>query len=249
MTTNKAGLPPLMPVGLVDGDARPGFIFNSQVEDRGPLNLPAYTTTDLKNEPMLFNMSLRDAYAWGAGRITREILLCLPPDWHRPDVVVDSRVHMLMPGWFPCIPGWHHDDVPRHPGAPELGRIDGQPNYRNPAYHSEHLIVLINGDICPTEFALGRGWFPEVPPDQLTYKAWHPLVETRIEAGDLQRWACPSNHMVQFDAHTWHQGTRATKGGWRFFIRFSRNTERALRVTNEVRRQVQVYLDNPYEGW
>ena len=242
MTTNKAGLAPLMPVGLVDGDARPGFIFNSKVEDRGPLRLPTYTTTDMKNEPMLFNVALGMAWLAG-GRITRDILNCLPRDWQDPHVVVDSRVHMLMPGWFPCIPGWHHDDVPRHPGD------GGQPGYRNPAYHSEHLIVLINGDICPTEFALGCAWFPEVPPDQLTYKTWHPMVDAQIAAGTLQRWTCPSNRMVQFDAHTWHQGTRAVRDGWRFFIRFSRNTERALRVTNEVRRQVQVYLDNPYEGW
>ncbi len=246
MTTNT-------PIGLVDGDARPGFIFDSKVVDRGPIPPVRGGWTlypdSLKHEPMFFNCSLGFVEKNITAGVTGHVINHLPEDWCGSDVVVDSRVHMLMPGWFPCIPGWHHDDVPRHPGAPELGRIDGQPNYRDPAYHSEHLIVLINGDICPTEFALGRGWFPEVPPDQLTYKTWHPMVDARIAEGSLQRWTCPSNRMVQFDAHTWHQGTRATRGGWRFFIRFSRNTERALKVTNEVRRQVQVYLDSPYEGW
>lgn len=32
----------------------------------------------------------------------------------------DIKVHMLMPGQYPCIPGWHHDMVPRD----ESGRQD-----------------------------------------------------------------------------------------------------------------------------
>lgn len=27
--------------------------------------------------------------------------------------VVDSKIHMLMPGQYPCIPNWHYDMVPR----------------------------------------------------------------------------------------------------------------------------------------
>lgn len=27
--------------------------------------------------------------------------------------VVDVKVHMLMPGQWPCIPNWHYDNVPR----------------------------------------------------------------------------------------------------------------------------------------
>lgn len=27
--------------------------------------------------------------------------------------VVDSKVHMLMPGQFPCVPNWHGDAIPR----------------------------------------------------------------------------------------------------------------------------------------
>ena len=29
------------------------------------------------------------------------------------DYVVDAKVHMLMPGQFPCIPNWHGDAIPR----------------------------------------------------------------------------------------------------------------------------------------
>lgn len=29
------------------------------------------------------------------------------------DFVWDIKVHMLMPGQYPCIPNWHYDNVPR----------------------------------------------------------------------------------------------------------------------------------------
>ena len=29
------------------------------------------------------------------------------------DYVVDAKVHMLMPGQYPCIPNWHGDFIPR----------------------------------------------------------------------------------------------------------------------------------------
>lgn len=29
------------------------------------------------------------------------------------DFIWDIKVHMLMPGQFPCIPNWHYDNVPR----------------------------------------------------------------------------------------------------------------------------------------
>lgn len=33
---------------------------------------------------------------------------------HKPeDYAVDVKVHMLMPGEYPCIPNWHQDFVPR----------------------------------------------------------------------------------------------------------------------------------------
>lgn len=29
------------------------------------------------------------------------------------DFIFDVKVHMLMPGQYPCIPNWHYDNVPR----------------------------------------------------------------------------------------------------------------------------------------
>lgn len=219
------------------------YRFDSQVQIREP-HRPLRTdwaVNDIKNEPMLFNCSEGAAHDLG-GPITRDILANLPDDWNEAKVVVDTRVHMLMPGWFPCIPGFHHDDVART-------HTFGQPNYDDMPYRSEHLMLLLGGDICPTEFALGLADFPKPAAGEIAYKLWHPIVESMLDHGHLSRWSAPSGQLIQFDWQTWHQGVRATGGGWRYFLRISRNTARVKSCTNERRQQVQVYLENPMEGW
>lgn len=214
------------------------YKFNSQIKERGvfPSDYPQEV---IKNEPMFFNASLDFAYEHG-GEITRDFILNLPNDWYYDFPVVDSRVHMLMPGWFPCIPGYHHDDVPRNTS-------NGQPNYDNPEYYSQHLMGLVNGEICPTVFALGEHSLPKA--EGIIYKNWHPLVEQQIKDGTLSEYEALSGKYIQFDWQSMHTGQRAKGNGWRWFIRLSRNTERQAYTTDELRRQVQVYLEFPMEGW
>jgi len=46
-------------------------------------------------------------------------------DLPHSDYVVDAKVHMLMPGQFPCIPNWHGDAIPRNSeGKLEIGEVD-----------------------------------------------------------------------------------------------------------------------------
>lgn len=40
-----------------------------------------------------------------------EIFLNFPENPN--DFIWDIKVHMLMPGQFPCIPNWHYDNIPR----------------------------------------------------------------------------------------------------------------------------------------
>lgn len=212
-----------------------------------------FTQEQVKNEPMFFNSSFVYAYENG-GPITKAFLNAfalenkdtLSEDNYEEDFVFDSRVHMLMPGWFPCIPGFHHDDVPRRPLSEDPL---GQPDYsENRAYRSKHVMGMVNGDICPTQFALGRAKL-EIPDRDIIYKHWHPAVEELIRAGDLELFEVPSGVLIYFDCDTLHQGQRARSNGWRWFGRLSWNTDRSKHVTNEQRRQVQVYLEYPMEGW
>jgi len=219
--------------------------------------LPEFDEATVKAEPMFWSATPK--FAWeNGGPITRAFLaaafgitLADYAGWKLRDSVAgnycfDSRVHMLMPGWFPCIPGWHHDDVPR-------SRSDGQPNYDNPEFKSKHILALVNGDICPTEFAVGQADYPDVPlfSKSPIYKVWHECVEEDIREGTLERVQAPSNRLLHFDWQTFHQGTRAVKRGWRWFGRLTWDAgyEQGRPHHNEIRRQVQVYLENPMEGW
>jgi len=215
------------------------YKFNSQYQ-LGPIIDPVDSSNLVKNIPMLFSANLDFAYRNG-GAYTKEFINHLSDDFfYSKNLIIDSRVHMLMPDYYPCIPGWHHDDVPR-------SREDGQPNYVNPEYHAKHCMMLVNGDIAPTEFAIGEAEFPEIEKGKVIYKEWHPIVHEKIEAGELKAVSAPSDTLIYFDDHTWHRGTRAVKAGWRFFIRATINTGR--KPVNEIRQQVQVYVDPIHLGW
>lgn len=216
------------------------MFFNSQVRQRGSFYVD-YSKEEISNEPMFYRASLDFAYKNG-GEITRDFIELLPTDWYDSPVTIDSRVHMLMPGWYPCIPGMHHDDIPRT-------RSDGQPDYENPGYNAKHLIGLVNAEIAPTEFAVGEIDL-EIPPEgQLIYRDWHPKIMQAIADGKMESFKAESGIMYEFDNYSFHQGTAAVSSGWRWFIRVSKDTDRALNCKNEIRKQTQVYMENPMEGW
>src|SRR5580700_1237659 len=108
--------------------------------------LPEFPRRVVKNEPMLFNCDFDAAWRLG-GPITRYFIDAVlraggfgspaeAPRYFDAPIIVDTRVHMLMPGWYPCIPGWHHDDVPRT-------RADGQPDYVTPVYKARHAMAMV----------------------------------------------------------------------------------------------------------
>lgn len=207
-----------------------------------------YSDNRVKNEPMLFNNDLDGAYNNGSF-ITHEFINKLPRSWQKVPLVIDSRVHMLMPGWFPCIPGWHHDDVPRT-------RSDGQPQYEEPTDRAEHIMMLVNAHLAPTEFAVGKQSFKVPALGEVIYEKWHQDVSEMVAARDLEVIKAPDKALILFDDRTWHRGVAATGSGWRFFIRASRYYDKDGNVkarfgkrTNEVRKQVQVYMSAENAGW
>jgi hypothetical protein len=202
--------------------------------------MPTFTDDEIKNEPMFFSS---DAHfprgIWGP--ITREFLARIHPDIiTRPDFIFDSRSHMLMPGMFPCIPGWHVDDVPRT-------RPDGQPDHANPEYRSEHIMCLI-GDCSVTSFLSGTIELEDVPIGGGTvYKAWDEEINKRLITYPEAEVSCPVGVPVHFNCQSFHRGNPATKNGWRWFGRVSWNTNR--KPKNEIRKQVQVYMPVVNQGW
>ena len=207
-----------------------------------------FSQEDIREEPQLFNCDLEHAYKLG-GPIVRNMLDCLPPDWHDEPVVVDTKVHMLKLGWWPCIPGWHLDDVHRN-------TLDGQPNFYTPEYRSHHAISIVGADIAPTEFLIEpvnivinrsavRG---------SVYSQAHNQIELIKEKFTMK---VSDRCIYLFDDRTWHRCTQAVSNGWRWFGRVSRYTHafhghsipRPNPRTNEVRTQTQVYIQSEGKGW
>lgn len=200
--------------------------------------IPIFKMEDIRDEPMLFACDQEHALSIG-GKITKAFIEALPDDWKNNPFIVDSRCHMLMKGMWPCIPGWHVDDVPRD-------REDGQPNHINPSYQSEHILCNI-GSCSMTNFAVGHLELEEPPLGQTIYGIWHPIVQKMIEEGKLELHTVQESKLTHFDWQGWHEGTAAKFNGWRMFIRASRNTNRPY--FNERRYQTQVYMPTPYAGW
>lgn len=191
----------------------------------------------IKNEPMLFSADLEFALRNG-GPLTRNFLRTrLIPEGS----IIDSRVHMLMPGWYPCIPGWHLDDIPRT-------RADGQPDHTHPAYKSSNIMAIV-GDASITEFVEGELDLGDVGLHEgAVYGQWNARINSMLKQPNckIAIRQVPECAVVQFGYGAFHRGVPATKSGWRFLIRANYNTARE--VKNEIRRQTQVYLPVPEAG-
>lgn len=220
--------------------------FDSKVVRAGSFKCD-FSQSQIKDEPMFFNSSLPFAMLNG-GPITRAFIQSLPDGW--TNCVFDSRIHMLMPGWYPAIPGWHHDDVPRAPLPPGTHfMMGGQPDYDNPRYKAEHIMALVNGEICPTQFIVGECKMSAVP-EGLIYRKWSEEINGMLATGaNVDVVQCESGILYAFDWQAFHTGVKAVGNGWRWFGRVSRNTDRVGSITNEIRKQVQVYLEFPMDGW
>lgn len=90
---------------------------------------------------------------------------------------------------------------------------------------------------------------PPVADGELVYRKWHGEVEKLIADEKVEVIECPDRQLVYFDWECFHTGDKAVSNGWRWFGRISRNTDRINNITNEIRKQVQVYLEFPMEGW
>jgi len=157
-----------------------------------------------------------------------------------PETILDSRVHMLKPGWFPCIPGWHYDEVERFEGG-DLVKEDGAVLDWDRTYEGkEHYMMILDfGSGSLTEFARARVADPRVKNyTELNrlFQAHSPLIEQ-----------VKSNAIYRFDILDAHRGVPAKRDGWRYFIRATVGTQRIL--ANELRTQTQVYIPAFDVGW
>lgn len=216
-------------------DRKKYLAFKSNVQKSGEF-MSKYTDEEIKNEPMFFRSSY-EFVKKNCGPIMKEFLSKVPKEYHK-NCIIDSRSHMLMKGFWPCIPGWHHDDVPRT-------LKNGQPNYHDEKNNAQFIMGLVNSHISPTEFVVGVIVLPDIK--RKVYNKWHDIVEKQIENKELKTFKIKNDEILYFDNNSMHRCSPTTKFGWRWFARLTINS--ILKPENEMRQQVQIYLDDPTLGW
>ena len=197
---------------------------------------------------MLFSSSYEHARSYGGYAIS-SFLDSLSIEW--ANCVIDTRFHSLKSGWYPGIPGWHLDDIPR-----DLD--NGQPNLANPKYKSIHRMVIFDyGTGSMTEFADKKeiehiNYYKDKSEDfPLNGKTGETLWKTvddfvnKTDGFEIKTVEC--SKVYEFGINDLHRAVPATTNGWRFFIRATRNSERPIH--NVIRNQVQVYMDPINGGW
>lgn len=202
------------------------------------------TEKEIASEPMLYSADTSLAEIKG-GPLTKRILDPILRqientrfDGHRP--IIDTRVHMLMPGMYPAIPGWHCDDWGRsRDGIHE--DVEEQPHPGVPRRALVHYMGLIESSrgIAPTEFLSEPVTLPM--PRSRTWEA----VSKSVEALQTPRREIEAGTLYRFDCESLHRATKARRRGWRFFFRLS---VRQGVPRNEIRRQAQVYTTD-HGGW
>ena len=226
------------------------MIFEPRIETVGRMPREMSHVDLIKNEPMLFNCDGLHALEFG-GPLTREFLCNLPADWLHVPLVIDSKVVMLMRGWWPCIPGWHHDDVERR------GPFN-QPDYVMKNKRAEFIMCIVGTDpeLCRTQFLTAPVDLPVPPEGATVYQEWDRMLNANQDFLDEHKRFAQDREVLFFDDATFHRGTAATGSGWRWFCRVSRYydahgnpIDRGNVRTNEVRSQVQVYVKDEGKGW
>lgn len=216
------------------------MIFNKNVKSIITLDFP---TQDLRGFSQFYRAD--PSFVWKFGNpIYRMFLNMCPFSDKFKYISVDSRVHMLMPGWYPCIPGWHCDDFYRPNGQPDLENVP----------EMNHFAMVIGSTAC-TEFITKPINLPG--PDEILatvvcpkqarplYAYYNQCMEYSPLTGSRRQ--VESGEIIQFGPLDFHRGMPATNNSWRLFVRATESD--VQEPLNELRTQTQVYLPSPFEGW
>jgi hypothetical protein len=227
------------------------YTFQNHLTIHPTLFGPTMEMMHIEREPMVYDASARFAWHKG-GDLTRQFLDELSVLWEKrtgsrrifdEPFVIDTRVHMLKPGWLPAIGGWHCDAVPRgEDGQPDLAQLRDSDD--------RHFTLTI-----ATDPLLSRTAFASTPKDVFVRpepelgSVWsrvHGDVAANLDPESVVY--APHGKLVEFRRDTLHKATKADRDGWRFFARASYRPG-VTSTQNKVRRQVQAYIESEGAGW
>ncbi|QUU29306.1 hypothetical protein SSEA_SKINNY_127 [Mycobacterium phage Skinny] len=228
------------------------YWFNSNPVELGPcVDLTTDQRKLIEATPNLRRASLSNAILYG-GPLLRILLAQAPITGTHKNVFVDTKVSMLMPGWWPAIPGWHTDGVPRYrevaggrvldlAGKPSLPmQVTSHHDGYRPIYHTIHV-----GNDCATEFLDGLLRMPiDHDEDEQMYAEMTRKVN---ECTTLRKLRAQEGRWHSWDWWNIHQATQATERGWRLLIRVT-ESDQAPDPHDFIRPQNQVYVPKEF-GW
>jgi hypothetical protein len=198
---------------------------------------------ELKNTFGLWNASLDDAVRYG-GDITREAIQAMNLRHDRKHIIVDTKVHMLMKGMMPAIPGWHVDGAPRdnnkNPGG--SGKPDTFAQENDPRPNRYHLLVTGHG--CLTQY-IKRPMVVPIPaePSYEVYSMMSAFVQQEVVKDPSLAFSVPTATVIEFDWWDIHTGVVAKQNEWRYLIRVCESDyyEPRRDLREVIRLQSQVY--------
>lgn len=216
-----------MPSGMFLHDFAPSFETIDHV-DALPLQ------RELQNEQPMYQASMAFAHEQG-GPITRAFIEKLPFKLS-DNVLVDIRVHSLQKGYYPAIPGYHLDWLPRTKDG-ENPVIDVIPDY-------DH-VVMILAETSLTEFVAEP--LSLLLPEEKPFEWANDEIKRWTSVGKLDTKHVVNGDMVRFTSRDWHRPVAAEKNEWRFLIRASRIDHR--KPSNKLVNQSQVYIPIKEASW
>lgn len=194
----------------------------------------------IEKEPMIYGGSWDWSWVNG-GALTRHVMERIEGDVRQEAIkhslkgyhpVIDTKSVNLMPGQYPCIPGWHCDGVIR-------ADQHSQPDLSTLADDIKHYTCCIaeNKDIPGTEFTTN--------PINLTVDPDHVWASVDEQMKVYRGKNAKSCQIIKFSRGDLHRGPAAENRGWRYFFRLSFYHMPAM---NRLRNQVQIYTDIN-QGW
>jgi hypothetical protein len=141
---------------------------------------------------------------------------------------------MTTPTQLPSSGGWHCDDFNRNERY-------AQPNPEDATDRVTHFMAILGeGDgVSRTEF-VNEPLTVRLDPKHV----WHSLDDDLTTRDRFDTRFINNREILHFNQNAIHRATPTTNPGWRLFVRCS-FTHRP--VYNEVRKQVQIYIDK--KGW
>ena len=155
-------------------------------------------------------------------------------DKNYPHLSIDTRVHMLMPGMYPAIPGWHCDHVPR----PK--HTNGQPDPNVEPVPARSILPCLW--VQPRMYRGTQFLKSNITVNYDPYEVWGSInKELDNFKGEHSIYTPTEGQLVLFSGQTLHRAMPTINRGWRYFFRASFLQTPPV---NLIRRHTQVYSQN-----